>query len=185
MSAENSLAALRGEIASNWWVVLIYGVIAVLFGLLAIMQPVSAASGIVWAMGVMALVEGVVSLLALFTSRVAVSKGWLIAYAVLSILFGLVAIAKPLAVASVLILLLAAWFIVAGAYRILFAIRVRKHVQGEWLLIVSGLLAIALGVLMAMSPIAGLAVTTFWIGICALVYGGLQVFEAFQLRKLK
>ena len=51
---------------------------------------------------------------------------------------------NPLATASVLVLFLAAWLLVAGIYRIVFAIRVRKQIQGEWLLILSGVLAVVL-----------------------------------------
>ena len=92
---------------------------------------------------------------------------------------------NPLATASVLVLFLAAWLLVAGIYRIVFAIRVRRQIQGEWLLILSGLLAVVLGLLFVANPYAGVAVTTLWIGIGSLLYGLLQVLVAFKLRKLK
>jgi len=92
---------------------------------------------------------------------------------------------NPLVTAKVLVLLLAIWLILAGVYRIVFAIRVRRQIEGEWLLIVSGLLAIVLGVMMFGNPLGGVAVTTLWIGIGSLIYGVLQVVVAFRLRKLR
>ena len=105
-------------------------------------------------------------------------------YALLSIGFGILALLDPLGMASALMLVLAAWLMVAGVYRIVFAIRVRKQIEGEWMLIVSGALAVLLGVLFAVNPVSGLVVTSLWIGATALVYGVLQVVVAFRLRRL-
>jgi len=83
-----------------------------------------------------------------------------------------------------MLLLLAAWLIVGGIYRIVFAIRVRKLIENEWLLILSGALAVLLGVFFAAYPVAGLLAVVFWVGAGALVYGVLQVAVGFRLRKL-
>jgi uncharacterized membrane protein HdeD (DUF308 family) len=178
------LSPVLSLVGRSWWIVLLYGVVAVVFGLIAILQPLSAATALAWAIGVMALVEGLISLFAVFGNS-GVPRGWLLLYAVVSLGFGVLALLNPLATASVLILLLAVWLIVAGLYRIVFAIRVRRHIRGEWLLILSGLLAIVLGALMVANPIAGVAVTTLWIGIGSLIYGVLQIVVAFRLRRLR
>ncbi len=117
----------------------------------------------VWALGVLALAEGVVSLFAAFSNKIAMSKGWVLLYAVVSILFGIMAIANPVSMAGALLLFLAAWLVVAGVYRIIFAIRVRKEIKGEWLIALSGVLSIVLGVLFVLSPMTGLVVTALWI----------------------
>lgn len=174
-----SLLSLVGR---SWWVVLLYGLIAIGFGLIAIVRP---AAGLAWAIGVMALVEGLVSLFAVFSGNSGAPRGWALVYALASIGFGALAVINPLVTAKVLVLLLAIWLILAGVYRIVFAIRVRRQIEGEWLLIVSGLLAIVLGVMMFGNPLGGVAVTTLWIGIGSLIYGVLQVVVAFRLRKLR
>lgn len=175
---------LLTAIGRSWWVLMLYGVVAVVFGLIAIARPLSAATALAWALGVMALVEGLISLFALF-GRSGVPRGLLLVYALASLVFGVLAVLNPLATASVLILLLAAWLIVAGIYRIVFAIRVRKELQGEWLLILSGVLAIVLGAMMVANPMAGIAVTTLWIGIGSLLYGVLQIAVAWRIRRLR
>lgn len=172
-------------IGRSWWVLLLYGIVAIVFGIMAITSPVSAAAALAWGMGVVALVEGVISLLALFDKSVVISKGWLALYAIASLLFGVLAIANPIATASVLLFLLAAWLIVGGIFRIVFAIQVRKEIEGEWLLILSGLLAIVLGVMFVINPLAGIVVTTLWIGVGALIYGAMQIYVAFKVRKLR
>ncbi|MEG0182235.1 HdeD family acid-resistance protein [Stenotrophomonas rhizophila] len=172
-------------LARSWWVLLLYGLVALVFGAVAILQPLAAATALAWAIGVMAVVEGVISLVALFGGNSGVSRGWLAVYALASLVFGVLAVINPLATASVLVLLLAVWLIVAGIHRIVFAVRVRRHIQGEWLLILSGVLAIVLGALLVANPLAGVAVTTLWIGIGSLIYGVLQVVVAFRLRRLR
>lgn len=179
------LSPLLSAIGRSWWILLLYGLVALGFGIIAIGWPMSAAIALAWTLGVMAIVEGVISLLALVTGASGASRGWLLLYVVASLGFGVLAVINPLATASVLVLFLAAWLLVAGIYRIVFALRVRKQIQGEWLLILSGVLAIVLGLLFAANPYAGVAVTTLWIGIGSLLYGVLQVLVAFKLRKLR
>jgi uncharacterized membrane protein HdeD (DUF308 family) len=147
--------------------------------------PGSTVVALAWAFGIMALAEGIASVFALFQRHVAISRGWLVLYALASIIFGLLAIMHPLAVANVLLLFLAAWLVVAGIYRIVFAIRVRKEIQGEWMIALSGVLAIVLGVLFFAYPIAGLLTLAIWIGAAALVYGVLQLIAGVKMHRWK
>lgn len=167
-----------------WWVLAAYGVIAVIFGIFAMLSPLSAAIGLAWAIGVMALVEAVASIAALFSRDSGLSRGWLLSYAIASVLFGVLAIIFPLLVASVMLIILAVWLILAGVFRIMLAIRIRKEIKSEWLIALSGLGSLILGILFILSPLTGLVVTTLWIGLFALIYGGLQIFAGLRLRKL-
>ncbi|HDS0947868.1 TPA: DUF308 domain-containing protein [Stenotrophomonas maltophilia] len=185
LSPESSPSPLLSAIGRSWPILLLYGVVALGFGITAIGWPLAAATALAWVLGVMAIAEGVISLLALVRGGGGAPRGWLLLYAVASLVFGALAVINPLATAGVLVLLLAAWLLVAGIYRIVFAVRVRRHIRGEWLLVLSGALAIALGLLFAANPLAGVAVTTLWIGIGSLLYGILQILVALKLRRLR
>ncbi len=174
---------MQHGIRRTGWLLIIYGVISVLFGLSALIWPGSTVVALAWAFGVMALAEGITSVFALFQRTVAVSRGWLMLYALASIVFGLLAIWHPLAVANVLLLFIAAWLIVAGIYRIVFAVRVRKEIRGEWLIALSGVLAIVLGVMFAAYPVAGLLTVAIWIGAAALIYGVMQLMAGVRLHR--
>jgi len=171
-------------ITRSWWVLAIYGVISVLFGIGAFVWPLGTALALAWAFGVMALAEGVTSLVALFDKDAPISKGLLAVYALASIAFGLAAVIFPGAVASVLLMFLAVWLVVGGIYRIMFAVSVRKYVDNEWWIGLSGLLSIVLGVLFFAYPVAGLLSITVWIGAVVLLYGIFQIMAALRLRKL-
>lgn len=177
-------AGLLRMVGRSWWVLVLYGVIGVLFGIAAFLWPAKTAVAIAWAFGVMAIAEGVLSLLALFDRYVSVSKGWLVLYALASLVFGVLAVSNPVATAGVLLLFLAAWLLVAGIYRIVLAIRIRKAITGEWMIALSGVLAIVLAVLFVMRPAAGLVTVALWIGVAALFYGVLQIVAGLRMRKL-
>lgn len=123
------LSPLLSAVGRSWWILLLYGLVALGFGIIAIGWPLSAAMVLAWTLGVMAIVEGVISLFALVSGGSGASRGWLALYAIASLGFGILAVINPLATASVLVLFLAAWLLVAGIYRIVFAIRVRKHIR--------------------------------------------------------
>ncbi|WP_430392242.1 HdeD family acid-resistance protein [Dyella sp. 20L07] len=178
-------SVLQRGVGRTGWLLVIYGVISILFGLSALIWPGSTVVALAWAFGIMALAEGIASVFALFHKQVAISRGWLLLYAAASIIFGLLAILHPLAVANVLLLFLAAWLIVAGIYRIVFAIRVRKEIQGEWMIALSGVLAIVLGGLFVAYPVAGLLTVAIWIGAAALIYGILQLVAGVKLHRWK
>lgn len=171
-------------ISRSWWLLVVYGIAAILFGIVTLASPLNAAIAIAWMIGVLALGEGIISLIAVFSKNVSVPKGWLIFYAVCSILFGLATIMNPGAVAGMLLMFFAVWLIIAGIYRIIFAIQARKRIEGEWMLIVSGVLAIVLGVMLIAQPLTGMVITTIWIGAMVLVYGIFQIMAGVQLRKL-
>ncbi|WAW09418.1 DUF308 domain-containing protein [Oxalobacter vibrioformis] len=171
-------------ISRSWWLLVVYGIAAIFFGIVALASPLGAAVAMAWVIGILALGEGVASLIAAFSKNISLSKGWLLFYAVCSILFGLVTIMNPEAVASMLLIFFAVWLIIAGIYRIVFAIQARKRLEGEWMLIVSGVLAIVLGAMLIAQPLTGMIITTIWIGAMVLVYGIFQIMAGIQLRKL-
>jgi uncharacterized membrane protein HdeD (DUF308 family) len=168
----NSSLSVEGR---NWWVPVVLGVISIAFGAYLLARPVEAIVALVWALGVVSVAEGLASLFALFDKRVTFPKAWLVLYGITSIGFGYLAITRPAAIISFTLVFVAAWLIVAGVFRIIFAMRVRRAVGGEFLIALSGMLAIMLGMMFFYSPAPVLLAAKFWIGVGSLFYGGLQV----------
>lgn len=176
--------ALALSIGRSWWLILLFGIFSVLFGLLAIFDPVRAGAGMTWAMGVLAIAEGVLTLLTAFRKGMPLSKGAMLLYGAVSLVFGLLAVINPVSMAASVVMVMGIWVLIAGAMRITMAVRVRKEIDNEWSLILSGVLAMVLGGLMVFAPVAGLIMAVVWIGVAALVYGLLQIFAALRIRKL-
>ena len=81
-----------------------------------------------------------------------------------------------------LVYIIAAWGLVTGALEIAAGLRLRKEVRGEWLLLLSGIASIALGLLMVAAPLAGVSAPAFWLGAYAFLFGALLVALACRLR---
>lgn len=175
---------LQQAVGRSWWLILLFGVVAVLFGIMAIVNPVGMGASLTWAIGVLAIAEGVVGLIGLFTRDAPASKGWMLIYALISLAFGVMAVLNPVSMAEAMVWVAAVWFVVFGVMRIVFAIRVRKEIDNEWMLIISGFMGVALGALLLIAPVAGVIVGVIWIGVVALIYGVLQIVAALKLRKL-
>jgi uncharacterized membrane protein HdeD (DUF308 family) len=87
--------------------------------------------------------------------------------------------------ALVLLMFIASWAIVIGVLQIWGAIRLRKEIQGEWLLGLSGVLSIAFGVILFAQPGAGALAVVWLIGWFAILAGCVYIALAFQLKKYK
>lgn len=174
---------LLRKLARGWWVLLVWGVVSVLFGVAAFLWPLATVVALALAIGIAAIAEGIAALVALFGSEPPMSRGWLLLYAVVSVVFGLMGVLNPLALAGALLLVFAIWLLVAGVMRIVFAIRVRKEIRGEWLIALSGALAILLGLMFLAAPGVGVLTMALWIGALAFVYGCVQIMAGIRLRR--
>src|SRR6266480_2056320 len=120
-------------LAKCWWLLLLRGIAAVLFGLLAFIWPGLTLVTLVLLYGAFALVDGVISLVAAFTgSAKAVPTWWLVVVGLLGIAAGIVTFAWPGITAILLVLFIGAWAIVSysivfGILFIALALRLRKH----------------------------------------------------------
>jgi uncharacterized membrane protein HdeD (DUF308 family) len=99
-----------------------------------------------------------------------------------SILIGLVVLFWPGITALILLIFIASWAVVVGILEIVAAIMLRRVVEGEWMFIVSGVLAVLFGILLFLWPATGALAITWLIGAMAIVYGISLLALAFRLR---
>ncbi|MBD9370796.1 DUF308 domain-containing protein [Xanthomonas sp. XNM01] len=158
--------------------------LAIGFGLFTLFRPESTAWALVFGFGVLALGDGVISLVNVFRKDIPLPNWLLGLYAAVSIGFGVLCLKDPHWVVTVLVWLLALWLLLAGVARIVFAAVLGRLMRGQWLLALSGLLAVLLGVLFLARPDLGLATFAVWIAAGALLYGALQIALALRMRRL-
>jgi len=84
-----------------------------------------------------------------------------------------------------LLILIAAWAIVTGIMELVAAVRLRKIIDNEWLLVLAGIASVMLGILLLFQPAAGALVLLWWIGAWALLFGILLMILAFRVRNWK
>ena len=172
-------------LATNWWALALRGVLAILFAILTFLWPGITLSVIVLLFGAYALVDGVLAIIAAVRA-VRGHRRWgaLLFEGIVGILAGLCAWLIPGVTLAFLVLLVAAWAVITGVFEIVAAIRLRRNIPQEWLLILMGVVSIAFGVMIYLAPIAGALVIVWWLGAYALVFGVLLLILAFRLRSL-
>jgi uncharacterized membrane protein HdeD (DUF308 family) len=172
-------------LARMWWVVVLRGVLAIIFGIMAFTWTAEWWAAIVIVFGVYAIFDGVGALVAAVRGEPNLGPRWeLLLEGVVGIAAGLVAIAWPGITELVLLYMIAGWAIATGVLAIASAIRLRKEIRGEWALGLSGVLSIALGLGLILLPGPGLLVIAWWVGATSLVFGFLLLMLGLRLRKV-
>ena len=167
----------------NWWALGLRGVAAVLFGLIAFLMPGVTLAALVLLFGAYSLVDGIFSIIAGIRAAERHERWWpFVLEGLLSILVGVIAFLMPAAAAFALLFVIAAWAIITGVLRISAAIRLRKEIRGEWMLILNGALSVILGILLIVIPGAGLVTLIWWLGAYAVIWGITLITLAFRLR---
>jgi uncharacterized membrane protein HdeD (DUF308 family) len=177
---EGTMVDLRAQFARHWWVILLRGLFAILFGILAFAYPGITLASLVMVYGIFVLADGLVALFGGMGNSLWPS----LLVGLVGVAAGLLTFFYPGITALVLLYFIAAWAIVKGVFEIVIAFKLREVIQGEWALILAGALSVAFGVLVFLFPQAG-ALSVIWIiGAYALAFGVLLVLASLKIRKL-
>ncbi|MDA0636482.1 HdeD family acid-resistance protein [Nonomuraea sp. MCN248] len=171
------------HLARTWWLPLIRGIAAIIFGVLAVIWPGITLLVLVTFFGAYAIVNGVFAIFTALRHEVR-SRIWAIVVGVLSILAGFVAFAWPGITSLALLYVIAIWAIFSGLAEIVDGIQLRKIIDREWTLILGGVLSVVFGVLLLIWPAAGMLSLVWLIGLFAILYGITLITLAFRLKKL-
>lgn len=180
-----TLGTLGQQLAANWWMLALRGVLGILFGLLAIFAPSAVFGALVLLFGAYAFVDGVFALVTAFSKAGQGQRLWLILEGVVGIIAGLLAFFQTALVGLTLILIFAAWAIVTGIFEIVTAIQLRKEIDNEWMLLLSGVLSVIFGVLVFFFPEAGAFTVVTVIGVYAIIFGIVMLVLSLRLRGMK
>lgn len=171
----------------NWWLVLLRGIAAMLFGVLTFLWPSLSLLSIVLLWGAFALVDGIFAIATAFITKRpdAGSRWWMGLVGLLGVAAGLLTFFAPAITAFGLLLYFSVWLIATGLLQIIGAIRLRKLIDNEWMLALSGLACVILGALLIGYPLTGLLSVVWMIGIFALVVGIFYIGLSLRLKKAK
>lgn len=178
---DNALAG-ADALLRNWWAVLLRGLLSIAFGIITFIWPGLSLASLVLVYGAFAFTDGVLALVSGIRGPIdpGVRRWAIIVRGVLGVGAGIVTILWPSITTLVLLSVIAAWAVLGGVLEIVSAIRLRRAIRGEWAMALSGLLSIALGVMLIMSPAAGALVLVLWVGASVFVIG--IVLTALSLR---
>jgi len=174
---------MQEHLEQSWGWIVLRGVAAVLFGLVALTRPGVTLAALVFMWGAYAIADGVLALGLGLRIRDNGRPLWsLFVAGVLGIAAGVLTFRWPGVTALALLVLIASWSIGVGALQIVAAIRLRKVIEGEWALGLSGILSLAFGILVVLHPGAGALGVLWMIAANAIGFGVLLIVLGFRLR---
>ncbi len=169
----------------HWWVPVIRGIAAIIFGIIAFAYPGLTIASLVLLFGAWVLVDGIFRIVGAVGHRATDPDwGWQLVIGILGILVGLLTFHAPQVTALALLIYIAAWALMIGAGEIAIAIKLRREIKGEVFLILMGLASIVFAVLLLWNPLPGAIALIWLIGSYAIVFGVLGVIFGFRLRTL-
>jgi uncharacterized membrane protein HdeD (DUF308 family) len=157
--AEKQLATI---LSRSWWVLLLRGLVAIAFGVVGWLQPGISLAALLLLFGAYSLADGVLHVWSAVAGRHEHEHWWVMLLGgLVGIGVGVVTFVAPGVTALALVLYIAIWAIATGVLGIATAIRLRKEIEGEWLLILAGAVTVAFGVMLMVQPGAG-ALSLLW-----------------------
>jgi uncharacterized membrane protein HdeD (DUF308 family) len=170
--------------SGNWWALALRAAAAIILGLIAFALPGATLTALVILFGVYAILDGILALVAAVRGlRTHDRWGAMLAAGIVGIAAGLIALTWPAIGALSLVYLVASWALLTGVLEIAMAVKLRRLITGEWLMIVGGVLSILLGFMFAAFPAVGATVFVWWLGAYAMVYGIVILALALRVRR--
>jgi uncharacterized membrane protein HdeD (DUF308 family) len=170
-------------LARNWWALLIRGIAAVIFGILAFVWPGATIVAIGILFGAYAFVDGIFAIVSAVRAAEAHQRWWpFVIEGIVGLFIAAITFYDIRITLFALYITIAAWAFITGILEIVAAIELRKAIQGELLLIIGGVASILFAALMIWKPFAGALAIIWLIGAYALVFGITMIALAFRLK---
>jgi uncharacterized membrane protein HdeD (DUF308 family) len=167
------LPDFQSIVARKWKLVLAEGIVLVLLGIGAMIVPPIAGLAVTLLLGWLFLIGGIFGLIVTYYGREMPGYWWSLISAALTVLAGLILIARPMQGLLTLTVVLTAFFIMEGIASIMFALAHKRDLSGRWGFVVT---AGVFDLVIAVMILAGLPGSADWaIGLLVginMVFGG-------------
>ncbi|MBX3390709.1 MAG: HdeD family acid-resistance protein [Phycisphaeraceae bacterium] len=172
-------------LAMGWKSLLVRGICAIIFGVIAVAAPIATLGTLIWLFAAFAIVDGVFAFAAAISGRLRAyaPTWWLVLVGVFSIVAGLTIFAYPALSALLMLTFIGVWAIFRGIFEVVGAIQLRRVIKNEWALIIGGLIDIAFGVYVLAFPGQGALAMVVVLGIFAIISGFSLIALAMRLKK--
>lgn len=182
-----SVSVLEKEISEllsrNWWLLLLRGLLAVAFGVITWQMPGVSLATFVLLFGAYCLVDGVCGIWVSVAGRKQNGDWWiLLLWSLVAVGAGLLTFLTPGVTALALLFFIATWAVATGVLQIIAAIRLRREITGEWVLVLSGILSVIFGILLMANPLGGALAVLWLIATYAILFGVLMIILSFRVR---
>ncbi len=179
-----TLVVEESFMVTRWWVQLIRGILAILFGIILVVWPLLSIATLVLIFGIWAVVFGVVAIVASILSH---EESWwaLLIEGLVSAAIGVLVLLWPGVTIFILLVFLAVWALITGVAELAMAIKMRGIIPNDWTLVLAGLFSILFGVLILFWTEETLRVLAWFVGFYAMFFGIIMIVLSMKLRGLQ
>jgi len=175
----------RDYLSTYWWLAILRGVVAILFGIALLARPGLSLGLLLLLFGAFALASGVLAMISSISLAVHHKRWWaMFIEGIIGVVVGLITFFMPALTALSVLVLVAVWAILIGVFQFIAAVTRFGPAAHGWLMAIAGLLSVVLGILLFMYPGVGLLSIIWFLGIYALAFGVDQIILGFELRHL-
>ena len=169
-------------LVKNWWAFVIRGLLAILFGLIALFVPGVTMLSLVFVFAAYAVTDGVFAIAsAVRAAKTGERWSLLVLEGVVDILAAALAVMLPGLTVVVFVTLVAIWALITGGFMVAASSKLDAE-HGRWWLALGGVVSLGYGVALVIAPMIGALVLTWWIGAYAILFGAAMLALAFRLR---
>jgi len=174
---------MTGMLTRNWWAFALRGIVAIALGVLTLVVPGPTLVALIAVFAAYAIFDGVLAIVAGAGSPGG-PRWWIILGGVAGVAIGVLTIFSPSATALALVLLIGIWAIVTGVAEVISAYTLRRVIDREWLLALSGVISVVFGAFLIAAPGSGVLAVLWLIVYYAIFAGVMYLAMAFRLRSL-
>ena len=174
---------MTSGIQKSWWILLLRGIFAIIFGLIALFSPGLVLDTLLLFFGILAVVSGV--FLVIDALIVSGDRFLRIIEGILWVIIGILLFVQPIISLEIIMFVIAFWAIVIGIIQVIFSIKLRKVIKNEWMGILNGLFSFLFGILIIINELAGAIAIVLVFGIFTLLYGVTSISLSFRVKGIK
>jgi uncharacterized membrane protein HdeD (DUF308 family) len=170
----------------TWWLLLATGVIFLMVGILAFVDPLNGYMKLVKFTGVALLLNGGILLtMVIVNTKYPNEKNWMQAESIVHLFFGILFLLNPLLAFIALPYFIGAWMLIVGVFKTIAAVSLRRYIRGWLFILVAGMIFMLFGALLLFSPLPKADDITILLGIFGALMGSLYIIDSYRYRKSK
>jgi len=172
-------------ILKNWWILTIKGLLTVIFGLIAILTPITTMVVFVRIFVILMLMSGMLLVfLSMKRKDHYIDRSWRLTEGFIDLIIGLIIISYPNVTRDIFMSLIAIWISFMGILQISNGYSLRGLYNHYWILIFNGILAIVFAIMVFSQPLHGLVTMMVLIGLQAIVFVGFLIISSVYIRRI-
>jgi uncharacterized membrane protein HdeD (DUF308 family) len=181
----DSPSEARSILKTLWWLVLLRGILAILFGIAVLAWPKATVVVFLVLFAIFSILDGILDIMMGVQAKGERGRWLVFLQGALAIIAGIIAVVWPSVTAVVLLWLVALWAILSGAMEIAGSLELRRLGQPRWWWhTVAGVLAIVLGaILLFGNPTRGILAILWAVGVLAIASGIALIIAAVIARR--